>query len=207
MIYLVMVAQKCFFKRRNIMYFILLFAAAVLIISLLTSFWPVKLYHHHLLKDLATALNSDPHRQDLIFSRVYSEIAASYLGREWRIRFVEGSADSLKSSTGLEIRLKTNCGTVLECYPLRRRKQEWGDFKRVLTGNPEVDNAWFLLSNDPGPAEELAQKLVDILGNRNFSVEQLSFTREEVVARLRRYPSRERVVEFMKELGELTVDS
>ncbi|MCL6590358.1 MAG: hypothetical protein K6U80_10435 [Firmicutes bacterium] len=185
------------------MYFILLFAAAVLIISLLTSFWPVKLYHHYLLKDLAAALDSDPKRQGSVFSKVYSEIAAQFQGREWRIRFMERAVDSLKSNTGLEIRLKANAGTVLECYPLRRGKREWGDFKRVFTGNPEVDSAWFLLSNDPGPAAELGQneKLAGILSNRNYGLEQLSFTREEVVARLRRYPSRERVLELMEELG------
>lgn len=187
------------------MYVILLFAAAVLIISLLTSFWPVKLYHHYLLRDLAAAFDNAPKRQGLIFAKVYSEIVTSYQGREWRIRFVEGSADSLKSNTGLEIRLKANAGTVLECYPLRRGKREWGDFKRVFTGNPEVDGAWFLLSNDSEPAAELGrnEKLAGILSNRKFCLEQLSLTREEVVARLRRYPSRERVLKLMEELGEI----
>jgi hypothetical protein len=187
------------------MYFILLFAAAVLIISLLTSFWPIKLYHHYLLKDLAAALDTDPQRQDLIFPKIYSEITTNFQGRLWRIRFVEGSADSLKSNTGLELRLKANNGTVLECYPLRRGKREWGDFKRFLTGNPEVDSAWFMLSNDLGQATELwgDGKLAGILCNRHFYIEQLSFTREEVVTRLRRYPSRERVVEFMEALARV----
>ncbi|HEX3047354.1 MAG TPA: hypothetical protein VHY08_21565 [Bacillota bacterium] len=187
------------------MYFILLFAAAFLIISLLTSFWPVKLYHHYLLKDLAAALDSDPQRQGLVFSKVYSEITPSFQGREWRIRFVEGSADSLKSNTGLELRLKANSGTVLECYPLRRGKREWGDFKRFLTGNPEVDGAWFMLSNNLETAAEFwgDGKLAGILNNRKFFIEQLSFTQEEVVARLRRYPSKERVVEFMETLANV----
>ena len=185
------------------MYFILLFAAAILIISLLTSFWPVKLYHHYLLKDLAAVLDSDPQRYGLIFSKTYSEITTSFQGREWRIRFVEGSVDSLKSNTGLEIRLKVNVETVLECYPLRRRKREWGDFKRFVTGNPQVDEEWFLLSNDLEKAAAFwgDGKLAGILSNRTFYIEQLSVTCAEVVVRLRRYPSRERVVELMEALG------
>lgn len=133
------------------MYILGLFLIALFLISIFVTNWPVKLFHHYILTKLAYLLRAVPEKNGFFFGNVYSQINTIYRGKELKIRFLEGSIDSLKGSSGLEIRmniLNQKCkDTVFEFYPMRLKKREWGDFKRFITGNSLIDNQWFILTN------------------------------------------------------------
>jgi hypothetical protein len=185
------------------MYYLLLFLAAFLLISLFSTNWPVKIYHHYLLKQLGGLLHCEPERKGLTLSSVYSQIDTIYRGREVKIRFVEGAVDSLKVNPGLEIRLKTALPAVIEFYQSRANKREWGHFKRFQTGNQLLDSRWFILTDDLEAAAELWSRggLADLLINNRDNIDQMLVNRDEVIVRLRRFHSGEKVVGFLERLA------
>jgi hypothetical protein len=186
------------------MYILGLFLVAFLILSVISTNWPAKTYHYAFLKKLAENLGAEPEKHGLTFSNVYSEINTVYQGREMRIRFVEGSADSLKSSSGLEIRLKVPSMVVMEFYPVRLNKREWGHFKRFLTGESPVDSQWFILTDDLESAGGFwrGHSIQNILLSQP-NLDQILVNREEIIVRLRRSQPAPSVKELIDNLLEV----
>lgn len=185
------------------MYFLLLFLVAFAIISLLTTNWPVKIYHHYLLKQLGMVLHCEPQKNNLAFGGVYSQIVTVYRGRDIKIRFLEGASGALRSNPGLEIRLKVPSPVVLGIYPWRHHQQEWGDFKRFQTGDAFVDSQWFILTDNLQSAAEFwrNRNLVPIF-NGNHSIGQMQVNHDEIIACLQRFHSPGKVMAFLDELYE-----
>jgi hypothetical protein len=188
------------------MYLLGLLLIAFLVLSVIGTNWPTKTYHYALLKKLAEVLGAEPEKHGLVFSGVYSEINTIYQDREMRIRFVEGSADSLKSSSGLEIRLrlKNQSMVIMEFYPERMNKREWGHFKRFLTGESRIDSQWFILTDDLESAggfwkEHRIEKV--LLSSPNL--EQILVNKEEVIVRLRRNQPAPEVKDLIDRLIEV----
>lgn len=135
------------------MYILFLLLAAFFLISIFATMWPLKLYHHFILKKLADLLKAVPEKNGMFLSNIYSQINTVYRGKKIKIRFMEGSVDSLKISSGLELRMYilsegVSEHAILEFYPIGKNKHEWGDFKRFLTGDPQIDSGWYILSNN-----------------------------------------------------------
>ncbi len=184
------------------MYILLLFLAAFLLISLFTTNWPVKIYHHYLLKKLGVILHCEPQQNGLMLSSVYSQIVTVYRGRELKIRFVEGAAGALQANSGLEIRLKTISPAVLGIYHRKSNQQEWGDFKRFQTGDASLDSRWFILTDNFQAAAGYweAGKLASLLASYEGCLVQLQVNHDEIIASLRRFHSPEKVVAFLDRL-------
>lgn len=184
------------------MYFLLLFLVAFLLISLFTTNWPVKIYHHYLLKKLGVMLHCEPQKNGLTLSSVYSQIITVYRGRDLKIRFVEGAAGALQTNPCLEIRLKATSPAVLGIYHRKRNQQEWGDFKRFQTGDSSLDSQWFILTDNLPAAAGYweACKLAGLLTSDEGYLEQLQVNQDEIIACLRRFYSAEKVVAFLDRL-------
>ncbi|HBE80243.1 MAG TPA: hypothetical protein DDW65_21055 [Firmicutes bacterium] len=185
------------------MYILLLLLAATFLISIFTTNWPVKFYHHYLLKQLAELLGAIPEKNGLLSSSVYSQINTIYRDKELKIRFVEASVDSIKEHSGLEIRMYINVSAqgVLECYPMRKGKHEWGDFKRFLTGDPGLDRQWFILTNEPVAAGVIwdSCRFPDLL--RYPGLEKLLINQNELIVQFKYYYwSAEKVKQFIDQL-------
>ncbi|MGE5582793.1 MAG: hypothetical protein ACM3X9_09690 [Bacillota bacterium] len=179
------------------MYILFLLLAAFLLLSIFSTNWPVKLYHHYFLQKLAGILETVPERYGFFFSGMYSQIQTIYRNKPLKIRFIEGSVDSLRTGSGLEIRTIVPSGAVLEFYRPRRNKREWGDFQRFLTGEQSIDSQWFILTNDPVSAGLFWNSfhLQDLL---NYPwLEQLLINREELIAQVGNYRSPEGVRKFL----------
>lgn len=169
------------------MYIFLLIIIAAFILSIFSTHWPFKLYHHLFLSKLAAGWGIHPVKHGLFLSGVYSELTLDHGGKSMNIRFLEGSADALYTNSGLEIRIQ-NIGWdgITECYRMNARKHEWGEFKRVLSEDPEIDKDWLILTPD-------VQKAADFL-NRNglkkvlsiSEVNQLLFNKNEAVVQLKK---------------------
>lgn len=185
------------------MYFLLLFLIAFLLFSLITTNWPVKIYHHNFLKKLGVVLQSEPHKNGLTLAGVYSEIVTVYRGRELKIRFVEGAAGALRANPGLEIRLKAISPAILGIYPWKHNQQEWGDFKRFQTGEPLLDSQWFILTDNLQATAEVWRtgKFAALLTGNHY-LEQMQVNHDEIIVCLRRFHSPEKVVSFLDRLCE-----
>ena len=181
------------------MYYLLLFATAFLLISIFSTQWPVKLFHHYQLKKLGALLHCEPQRSGLTFSSVYSQIDTVYNSRKIVIRFVEGSVDSLKSQSGMEIRLQMASPVVMEIYN-RGRKREWGQFKQFQTGDSLIDSRWFILTNDLETAATFwsQSKLADLLSQNTRLIDQILISRDEMILQLRRFRSAAKTVRFLE---------
>ncbi|HEX3075020.1 MAG TPA: hypothetical protein VHP30_15510 [Ignavibacteriales bacterium] len=168
------------------MYIFLLIVIATFILSIFSTNWPFKLSHHLFLKKLATEWGVQPVKHGLFLSGVYSELSVECFNKPIIIRFLEGSADALYANSGLEIRIRAiNWDGIAECYRINRRKQEWGEFKRVFSGEPEIDRTWLILSPETQKTEGLFKRdgSKKILGLRE--VNQLLFNKNEAVIQLR----------------------
>jgi hypothetical protein len=187
------------------MYILLLLLAAGFLISIFTTNWPVKFYHHCLLKQLAELLGAIPEKNGLLSSSVYSQINTIYKDKALKIRFVEASVDSIKAHSGLEIRMEIDISAqgVLECYPMRKNKHEWGDFKRFLTGDPGLDREWFILTNESVAASDIwnSCRFSDLL--RYPGLEELLLNRHELIVQFKYYRSAEKVKQFIERLVQI----
>lgn len=186
------------------MYFIALFAAAFLLISIFSTNWPIKLYHHLLLKRLARELNTEPEKHGLLFSNVYSEIITIFNGKEFKIRFIENSIDSIKNCPGLEIRMSENTGVVMEFYRPKHKKRVWGDYRQYRTGDSRIDSEWFILTTDMERAGQLWSRtqLRDLI--KGFpQLEQILINQQEIIVQLKKYHSSKSVLNVLQKLANL----
>lgn len=186
------------------MYFVALFATAFLLISIFSTNWPIKLYHHLLLTKLARELNTQPQRHGLFFSNVYSEIISIFQGKEFRIRFIENSLGSIRSNSGLEIRMSENTGVVMEFYRANRKKRVWGDYRQFQTGDTRIDSEWFILTTDLEKAEQLWSRtqLRDLVKNYP-QLEQILINQQEIIIQLKNYHSSKSVLNVLQRLASL----
>ena len=187
------------------MYILLLFVIAFFLISIFMTNWPVKFYHHLILAKLAELLNAVPEKKGLLLSNVYSEIHTNYNGLDIKIRFLEASIDSLKANSGLEIRTdlqnRVNCqDIILEFYPIRRQKREWGDFKRFLTADSQIDSQWFILSNNPISARECWNSFDFRKILQSSGVAQVLLNKGELIIQYRSYGAVKKIKYFLDEL-------
>jgi hypothetical protein len=182
------------------MYILFLLLAAFFLISIFGTNWPIKFYHHFLLKRLAEELAAIPERHGLLFSNVYSQINTIYKGRQLKVRFMEASIDSLKANHGLELRLFIPTETVLEFYPLRLHKHEWGEFKHFQTGDGQIDTQWFILTNNPITAGTFwnSFNLRDFL--LTPGLEQVLLNQHELIVQLKNYRSVKNVKQIIDEI-------
>lgn len=181
------------------MYLFLLLLTALFIISIFCTGWPVKLYHHFQLKELAKVLNVTPKIYGFLFSGVYSELSfTSKDGETVKIRFMEGSADALFANSGLEIRKTGNNQMNMEFYRSRHAKTEWGEFKRFLTEDAEIDNQWSILTDNIDLSRELWKKIKikEIL--KNASLEQLLISHHEIILKFKRMIAIDKIKEFIE---------
>lgn len=186
------------------MYFVALFATAFLLISIFSTNWPVKLYHHQLLKKLARELNTKPQKHGLLSSNVYSEIICSYRGKNFRIRFIENSIDSIKTNSGLEIRMGEDTGLVMEFYRARRKKRVWGDYQQFKTGDSRIDAEWFILTTDLDKANELWDRTqLSVLLKDLPQLEQILINRQEIIVQLKHYHSGKTTLNLLERLASL----
>jgi hypothetical protein len=185
------------------MYILFLLFAAFLLISIFGTNWPVKFYHHFLLRNLAEVLEAVPELNGLLFSNVYSQINTIYRGKELKIRFVEASIDSLKANSGLELRMHVPSQVIMEFYSFKRNKREWGDFKRFLTGDPQIDSHWFILTKD----QTTAKLFWDSFNLKDFiltpCLDQMLLNQNELIVQLKNYRSAEKVKEFIDRLVQV----
>mgnify|MGYP001200970712 CR=1 FL=1 len=187
------------------MYFVVLSATAFLLISIFSTNWPVKLYHHQLLKKLARELNTNPQKYGLLSSNVYSEIICSYRGKSFRIRFIENSIDSIKTNSGLEIRMSENTGLVMEFYRAKHRKRVWGDYQQFQSGDSWIDTEWSILTTDLDKADELWErtKLSALLKDLP-QIEQILINRQEIIVQLKHFHSGKTALNLIERLVTLT---
>jgi hypothetical protein len=186
------------------MYILLLLLVAFFLFSILGTNWPTKFYHHLLLKRLAEELEAIPERNGLLFSNVYSQINTIYKGQQLKIRFMEASIDSLKANQGLELRLYVAEEAVLEFYPLRLHKREWGDFKCFLTGDPQLDAQWFILTNNQAAASAFwnSTNLKDLM--LTPGLEQILLNQHELIVQLKHYRSVKNVKQVIDRLVQIS---
>lgn len=170
------------------MYFLLLVTTALLLISLFCTSWPIKLYHHALLKKIAQELNTVPQKNGLLFANVYSEIIATYQGKDFKIRFIENSIDSLKANSGLEIRMNEASGVIMEFYRANRGKRVWGDYQHFVTGDKQIDSQWFILTTDPDQANQLWGRTQLMSFLKEFpQLDQILINHQEIIIQLKNY--------------------
>ncbi|HBF35781.1 MAG TPA: hypothetical protein DDW50_00490 [Firmicutes bacterium] len=187
------------------MYILVLLLTAFFLISIFATNWPVKLYHHTILTRLAELLDAVPEKNGMLLSNVYSQINTIYRGWEIKIRFLEASIDSLKANSGLEIRMylhSPDCAenAILEFYPMRQKKREWGDFKRFLTNDPQIDNHWFALTNNTSSARECWNSFDFKKILFESGVVQVLLNQHELIIQLRYHGSVKKIMHFINEL-------
>ena len=180
------------------MYAFGLIFAAVLIISIFSTNWPIKFYHHWQLKKLGNHFGADPVKHGLLFSGVYSELKFPHQGKNITIRFLEGSADSLFANSGLEVRVSTISPAVIQFFRGNYRKGEWGDFKQFRTGDQDLDSHWFILTNDLNQAQKYWEKskFSKLLVNKNL--EQVLLNESEVVLKFHRLLNPDQLQELLE---------
>ena len=192
----------------GIMYILSLLLFAFFLISIFVTNWPVKLFHHHILTKLAAFLDTVPEKNGIFLGNVYSQITTIYRGKELKIRFLEATIDSLKASSGLEVRMNIqnqDCckDAVLEFYSLRLKKREWGDFKRFLTGDPLIDNQWFILTNN----SSIAGKCWDSFDFKKIllasGVGQIMVNKGELIIQFKNYGSIKKIQFFLEQLTQI----
>jgi len=168
------------------MYFLLLFITASLLISIFSTNWPAKLFHHTIINNLARELHTEPQKHGMMFSNVYSEIITIYQEKDIRIRFIENSIDSIKATSGLEIRIREAAGVVMEFCRSNRNKKAWGDFKQFISGDNLVDSEWTILTTDPDRAKELweCSQLTELL-KTTPQLEQILINQQEIIVQLK----------------------
>lgn len=185
------------------MYLIYLFGTAFLILSIISTNWPVKLFHFCLLNQLAAVWRIAPIRYGLLFSHTYAELRPVLQGQEVMLRFLEGAAGALRPTAGLELRLKRTLPAVVQFYRLPTRQREWGDFKPWVTGTPEIDSQWLVLTPAPNETERLWQNgsLRRVIESSR-QIEQLLVSESEIVVKLRRFESVAAVQRLAEGLAE-----
>lgn len=194
------------------MYFVWLFLAAFLLIFFFSTNWPIKIYHNYYLKKLALRLQSVVQNDRSGLMGPSPEVNTIYQGKQLKIRFIEGSADTLQSGSGLEIRflIPHACAStvaraqIIEFYRLPGKRQEWGDFIRFQTGDPEIDSRWFILTPDPTAAASFWEKSgLKKLLTVNQRIEQLSVNQAELIFKLRDTTPIPRMMELIDGLAGL----
>lgn len=185
------------------MYFLLLFGTAFLLISIFSTNWPTKLYHHLLLKKIAQELQTEPKKQGMLFSDFYSEIITVYQGKDLRIRFIENSIDSIKANSGLEIRIREAAVVVMEFYRDNRNKKAWGDYQRFLSGDNLIDSEWTILTTDPDQAKEFwdRSQLIELLKTIP-QLEQILINHHEIIFQLKNYHSSKLVLNVLHQIAD-----
>lgn len=180
------------------MYFLFLFVTAFLLISIFSTNWPTKLYHHTLLKKIAQELQTEPQKRGMLFSNVYSEIITAYHGKDIRIRFIENSIDSIKANSGLEIRIREATGVVMEFYRVNRSQRAWGDFQQFISGDNLIDSEWFILTTDLNQAQKLWERtqLIELL-KTTTQLDQILINQQEIIIQLKRYYSSKSVLQIL----------
>ena len=186
------------------MYLIVLILAAFVLLSLFATNWPVKLFHHSVLKKAGEAVGARPIHGSLLAAGVYSEIKTSVADREVRIRYVEGSPDALHADSGLEMRMAFAPETTVEFYRTKLKKREWGDFKRFSTGDSLLDAEWFILCNDMEQTALFYREHPLQLFLNNRYIEQILFHSREMIIRLQKGDPVRAVTEVWELLKELT---
>lgn len=187
------------------MYIIFLLLIVLFIISIFSVNWPLKLYHHFLLSKLAGVLDLAIEKNSLL-SNVYSQINGVYNGKNLKIRFVEGSADSIQATPGLELRLRWSPGFLMEFSKFKQSKREWGDFKRFLTGEKIIDAAWFILTDNLEMAEDLwktKQEQLQSLLNTYALINQILISKTEVIIQLRHFHSCHDIVSLLEQFSKI----
>lgn len=190
------------------MYILFLLLAAFFLISIFATMWPLKLYHHFILKKLADLLETVPEKNGMFLSGVYSQINTVYRGKKIKIRFMEGSVDSLKINSGLELRMYilsegVSEHAILEFYPIRHNKHEWGDFKRFLTGDPQIDSGWYILSNNLTTAS-VCWNMFNFKSLLLLSgIEQVLLNKNELVMKFKNCHSVAKIKRFIDQLVQI----
>lgn len=189
------------------MYFVWLFFVAFLLIFFFCTNWPVKLYHYFFLRQLADRLGSVVQNQHPALIGTTPEVNTIYHGKPLKIRFIEGLADALQPSPGLEIRMELDSGVIMEFSGARAcgfpgKQREWGEFVRFVTGDPGIDSRWFILTPDTAAAACFWEKSVlkGLLAANPRNIEQISVNRIEIIIRLRRLLTVSRVLEIINRL-------
>jgi len=183
-------------------YAFLLIVTALFFISVISTNWPVKLYHRQFLKKLAQRLNVPLTTHGLLFSGVSSELSFERQGRKVTVRFLEGTLDALYSNSGLEIRLEGAWDGVVELYRPNLKKRAWGDFKPVQTGDAQLDKDWVILSPEPEWAEGFVRRWLTVpLASWRY-LEQILVNRSEMILRLRHVYSASKLQEVLEELAK-----
>jgi hypothetical protein len=158
-----------------------------------------------IMKKLAYLLETVPEKNGMLFSNVYSQINTVYQGKELKIRFMEASTDSLKPSSGLELRVHVpgeskDQPRIMEFYPMRLKKREWGDFKRFLTGDPQLDASWFILTKNPASAD-ICWNLLNFKSLLSIpGVEQVLLNQNELVVRFKNHHSATKIKQLIDQL-------
>jgi len=193
------------------MYILFLFLAALFLISIFATNWPVKQYHYYLLRNLAVLLGTVPEKNGMFLSNVYSQINTIYRGKKIKIRFMEASVDSLKANSGLELRVQILSGdacehAVLEFYPIRQHKHEWGEFKRFHTGDSLIDSQWFILTNNLTTAGLFwnSFSLQNLLQYPDLG--KVLLNQNELIIQFKNYRSAVKVKQFIDELTHVFPD-
>lgn len=185
------------------MYTLFVILIAFLFISIFATNWPIKLYHRGFVKKLARRLNVKPSMYGL-FSAVDSQLTFEQSGRMIQVRFLEGTMDALYANSGLEIRIKAGDNPIIEFYRRQTRKDEWGDFRRILSGDANVDSQWVILTPDMERAREFLQAHAGLMRQLTLPyIDQILVNNGEIIIQLRRIYSVGRLQAALEELADL----
>lgn len=185
------------------MYTLLLILTASLFISVFTTNWPIKLYHRWFLKKLARRLGVTPSTYGL-FAAVASQLTLEQSGRRIQVRFLEGTMGALYANSGLEIRITTADNPVVEFYRRHTRKDEWGDFRRILSGDAAVDEGWLILTPEMERARAFLQAHAGLVRQLSSPyIDQILVNNGEIIIQLRRIYSVGRLQAVLEELADL----
>ncbi len=184
--------------------FALLITAFVIFYTLMTN-WPVKLYQNWRLRELAKLLQTEVTEHGLWFTNIASEIKTDYHGYPLTVRFIAGTMDALRSSSGLEIRFKASFPVVIQITSALRRRTAYGHFQKVTTGVGEIDQRWMIISEEPSQALALLnlEPWQDLLMIK-FNFEQIMVNQDELIVRLRNL-STTKLLELLEKL-RITLD-
>ena len=184
--------------------FALLITAFVIFYTLMTN-WPVKLYQNLRLRELAKLLQTEVTEHGLWFTNIASEIKTDYHGYPLTVRFIAGTMDALRSSSGLEIRFKASFPVVIQITSALRGRTAYGHFQKVTTGVGEIDQRWMIISEEPSQALALLnlEPWQDLLMIK-FNFEQIMVNQDELIVRLRNL-STTKLLELLEKL-RITLD-
>ena len=183
----------------------LLITAFVIIYTLMTN-WPVKLYQNWRLQELAKLLKTEVTEHGIWFTNIASEIKTDYYEYPLTVRFVAGSVDALKSSSGMEVRLKATFPAVIQITSSLRGRTAYGQFQKVTMKVMEIEQRWLIISDNPSQALLLLESETwQNLLTSNFSFEQIMINPDELIIRLH-YLSTTKLLELLEKL-RVTLDN